>query len=110
MAKFGGFGGNPMQMQNLMRQAQKMQQEALEAQAAVDATVVEGSAGGSMVKVSMLGNKEVQEIKINPSVVDPEDVSILEDLIVAAINDASKKADEVRAEKLGRFSNLGGLM
>ena len=110
MAKFGGFGGNPMQMQNLMRQAQKMQQEAMEAQAEVDESVVEGSASGGLVSVKILGTKEVQEIKIDPSVVDPDDVEMLEDLIVAALNDAGKKADALRNEKLGKFSSLGGLM
>lgn len=110
MAKFGGFGGNPMQMQNLMRQAQRMQQEAMEAQAEVDEAVLEGSASGGLVTVKILGTKEVQEIKIDPSIVDPDDVEMLEDMVVAALNDASRKADELRNEKLGKFSNLGGLM
>ena len=110
MAKFGGFGGNPMQMQNLMRQAQKMQQEAMEAEEEINQTELVGSAGGDMVKVTIKGNKDVVSVSINPNVVDPDDVAMLEDLVVAAFGDAFRKADELRNEKLGRFGNLGGLM
>lgn len=111
MARFGGFGGgNPMQMQNMLRQAQKLQEEALEAQKEVDETLVEGSASGNLVKVTMYGNKTIDSINLDPSIVDPDDVEMLEDLIVAAINDASSKADALKAEKLGRFGSLGGLM
>ena len=111
MAKFGGFGGgNPMQMQNMLRQAQKLQEEAMEAQRQVDEAIVSGSASGGLVSVLMHGDKTVTEIKINPSVVDPDDVEMLEGLILAAINDASANADKLKAEKLGKFSSLGGLM
>lgn len=107
MAKFGGFGGGPNNMQALMRQAQKMQEEALRAQNEVDEAEVEGSASGGLVKVVLKGNKSVVGVTIDPSVVDPDDVEMLEDLIVAALNDAGAKADDLRAEKMGRF---GGLM
>lgn len=111
MAKFGGFGGgNPMQMQNLMKQAQKMQQEAIEAQQQIDEAILEGTAGGGMVKVQIYGTKKPISVKIEPSVVDPEDVEMLEDLIVAALNDACEKADELKQDKLGKFGSLGGLM
>ncbi|MBQ7452700.1 MAG: YbaB/EbfC family nucleoid-associated protein [Clostridia bacterium] len=111
MAKFGGFGGGSnMQMQNLMRQAQQMQQKALEAQEEIDGTVLEGTSGGGMVTVKIFGNKEVQEVKLQKEVVDPDDVEMLEDMIVAAFNDASQKADKLKEEKLGAFGAIGGLM
>ena len=106
MAKFGGFMGGGNNMQALMRQAQKMQEEALKAQQEVDEAEVEGSASGGLVKVVMHGNKEVVSLSIDPSVVDPEDVEMLEDLIVAALNDASNKADELKKSKMGGFGGL----
>lgn len=109
MAKFGGFGGmgGANNMQALMRQAQKMQEEALKAQEEVDNAEVEGTSGGGLVKVVVTGNKAPVSINIDPSVVDPDDVEMLEDLVLAALNDAGSKADKLRAEKMGRF---GGLM
>lgn len=107
MGKFGGFmGGGNNNMQALMRQAQKMQEEALKAQQEVEESEVEGTSGGSMVKVVMKGDKSVVSLKIDKSVVDPDDVEMLEDMIVAALNDATKKADDVRKEKMGRFGGL----
>lgn len=108
MAKFGGFMGGGNNMQAMLRQAQKMQEEALKAQAEVDESEVEGSASGNLVKVVMKGNKEVVSLTIDKSIVDPDDVEMLEDMVVAALNDASSKADQLRAQKLGRFG--GGLM
>lgn len=116
MAKFGSFarggaGGGMGNMQDLMRQAQKMQEEALKAQEEIEETEVEGSASGGMVTVKMAGNKRVNSIKINPSAVDADDVEMLEDLIVAALGDAYNKAEELKQQKMGRFgSALGGLM
>ena len=107
MAKFGGFGGGANNMQALMRQAQKMQEEALKAQQEVDESEVEGTAGGGMVKVVVTGNKKPVSITVDKSVVDADDVEMLEDLVLAAFNDATDKADELRNEKMGRF---GGLM
>lgn len=109
MAKFGGFGGmgGANNMQALMRQAQKMQEEALKAQEEVDNAEVEGTSGGGLVKVVVTGNKAPVSINIDPSVVDPDDVEMLEDLVLAALSDAGTKADKLRAEKMGRF---GGLM
>ena len=107
MAKFGGFMGGGNNMQALMRQAQKMQEEALKAQQEVEESEIEGSASGGMVKVVMKGDKTPVSISIDPSVVDPEDVEMLEDLILAALNDASTKAEEFKASKMGKF---GGLM
>ena len=106
MRGFNGFGGGN-NMQALMRQAQKMQEEALRAQQEVDEAVVEGSASGGMVTVKLSGAKNLLEVQINPAVVDPDDVEMLEDLIVAAVNDATAKADDLKSKKLGAF---GGMM
>ena len=107
MGNFGRFGGGQPNMQALMRQAQKMQEEALQAQKEVEESEVEGVASNGLVKVKMNGNKEVLSLNIDPSIVDPEDVEMLEDLIVVAINDASAKIEKIRNEKMGKF---GGLM
>ena len=103
---FGGFGGNN-QMQNLMRQAQKMQEEMQKAQAELEETEVEGTSGGGLVKVTMTAKKVVTGITINPDAVDMDDLTMLEDLIVAALNDGYDKADEVYTEKMGAFGGLG---
>ena len=103
---FGGFGGNN-QMQNLMRQAQKMQEEMQKAQAELEETEVEGSAGGGLVKVTMTAKKVVTSVEISPDAVDLDDLTMLEDLIVAALNEGYKNADEVYSEKMGAFGGLG---
>lgn len=107
MAKFGGFMGGGNNMQALMRQAQKMQEEAMKASQEVDDAEVEGQASGGLVKCVIKGNKTPVSISIDPSVVDPDDVEMLEDLILASLSDASSKADKLKQEKLGHF---GGLM
>ncbi len=104
---FGGFGGGGNQMQNLMKQAQKMQEEMQKAQEELDELEVEGSAGGGLVKVTMTAKKVVTAIEINPDAVDIDDITMLEDLLVAALNDGYKSADEVYAEKMGKFGGLG---
>ena len=104
----GGFGG--MNMQNLMRQAQKMQEDMAKAQEELESTVVEGVSGGGMVKVSMTCNGDIQNFKLAKEAVDPEDIEMLEDLLLAAIKDASSKAKEIKDSKMGGFGNLGGLM
>lgn len=106
MNKFGGFGGGN-NMQAMMRQAQKMQEEALRVKEELENTVFEGSASGGLVKIEINGKYEMVSIKLNPAVVDPEDIEMLEDVIVAAFNDAKAKADEMKAAKLGA---LGGLI
>ena len=104
----GGFGGG--NMQNIMRQAQKMQEDLNRAQEELKNTEVEGSAGGGMVVVKMTGDKEFKSISLKKEAVDPDDIEMLEDLIKAAIIDATKKAEELSADKLGAFGNLGGLL
>ena len=103
---FGGFGGGN-QMQNLMKQAQKMQEEMQKAQAELEETEIEGTAGGGLVKVTMTAKKVVTAIEINPDAVDTEDMTMLEDLIVAALNDAYAKADKLYTEKMGAFGAMG---
>ncbi len=103
---FGGFGGGN-QMQNLMKQAQKMQEEMQKAQAELEEMEIEGSSGGGLVKVTMTAKKVVQSITISPDAVDTDDLTMLEDLIVAALNDGYSKADKECAEKMGAFGGLG---
>lgn len=98
----GGFGGGNMQA--LMRQAQKMQEDMKRIREEIDATVYSSSVGGGMVEVSMLGNKTVKSVKIKPEVVDPEDVEMLEDLVASAINDCIAK---IVADEQSRLPNLG---
>lgn len=108
MAKFGGFGGfGGNNMQALMKQAQKMQEDALKAKEEVENSEHEGSASGNLVTVVVNGNGVMKSIKIDPNAVDPDDVEMLEDLIIAAYNSANQKAQDYKNSKLG---NLGGLM
>ena len=110
MAKgFGGMGG--MNMNALMKQAQKMQKQMEEAQAALAEQVVETTSGGGAVKVTATGKKEIKEIKINPDVVDPDDVEMLEDLILSAVNEALRQVDEIANGAMSKIAggNLGGM-
>ena len=110
MAKFGGFPGGGMgNMQNILRQAQKMQKEMQEKQEAVAAKEIETSAGGGAVVVKATGNKEIKEIIIKKEVVDPEDVEMLQDLILTSVNEALRKVDSAQAAQLGKY-NIPGLM
>lgn len=102
----GGFGGGN-QMQNLMKQAQKMQEEMQRAQSELEETLVEGSSGGGLVKVTMTAKKVVKNVEINPDAVDTEDITMLEDLLIAALNDGYVKADKLCSEKMGAFGGLG---
>lgn len=106
MAKnFGGLGG----MQNLMKQAQMMQQKLAEAQQELEETEVTGSSGGDMVTVTMNGKKALLAVSIKKEAVDPDDIEMLEDLILAAAQDAGKKADELNEEIMKPFGGMGGL-
>ncbi len=111
MAKggFSGFGGNP-NMGNIMKQAQKMQKEMAKLQEELESKTVEATAGGGAVKVIASGKKEILEININPDVVDPDDVEMLQDLILAAINEALRKAEEMLSGEMGKITGgLGGI-
>ena len=98
MYKGMGFGGG-MNMQALMKQAQKMQaemqQKAEQAEEELNNAVIAGTSGGGMVEVTCDGHKKLLSVKLKPEVVDPDDIEMLEDLIVAAVNDANTKAEEL---------------
>ena len=103
--------GGPPNMQQLMKQAQKMQQQMMAAQEELANATVEGSAGGGLVKATVTGAGELQSLTIDPSVVDPEDVETLTDLVVAAVRDASRNAQDLAAEKMGPVTGgLGGML
>ena len=102
----GGMGGAGMQ--NLMKQAQKMQEEMKETEKLLDEWEIVGTAGGEAVVVYMNAKKVIDGIEIDNSVIDPEDGEMLEDLILAAILDGYKKADEVYNEKMGKYGAMGG--
>lgn len=95
---FGGFGGG--NMQQLMRQAQKMQQDMQKARAELDAREFTSSVGGGMVELTMFGNKTVKSLVIKPEVIDPDDKEMLEDLIVSAFNDVIAKIDIAEKETM----------
>ena len=95
-------------MNDLMKQAQKMQEQLMEAQAAAAEQVIEGQAGGGVVKVAVTGGMEFQSVHIDPDAVDPGDVAMLEDLVLAAIHDAVAKVNELSQQAMGGL-DLGGL-
>lgn len=104
----GGFGGG--NMNNIMKQAQKLQKQMEDMQKEIEAKEFESSVGGGAVTVKVNGKKEVVSINIKPEVVDPDDVEMLEDLVLTAVNDALKKADEESASKIGKLTGgMGGL-
>ena len=106
----GGFGaknGGGNNMQRLMQQAQQMQREMEKEQAAISEKVFETTSGGGAVKVTMTGEKKLQSLEIKPEVVDPEDVEMLQDLIITAVNDVIKKVDDANAAKMSKLT--GGL-
>ena len=111
MGKYKGFAGSGMnqnrKMSNVVKQAQKMQEEMEKVQAELEEKTVEATSGGGMVTVQANGKKEILSIKIQPDAVDPEDVETLEDLVLVAVNDAIKQADDMMAEGMGAVT--GGL-
>jgi hypothetical protein len=97
-------------MQQLLKQAQKMQEDMVRAQEALKDEVVEASAGGGMVTVKVTGDLELKAITIDPQAVDPDDVELLQDMVQAAINEGMRKAQDLAATKLGGITGgLGGL-
>lgn len=101
-----------MNMQSMMAQAQKMQQNMLKMQDELEAREVSASAGGGMVKVTVTGKKVVKSIEIAPDVVDPDDIEMLQDLVMAAINEALETAENMVQEEMAKVTggmNLGGL-
>ena len=107
MARFGGYGGGGgMNMQQMMKQAQKLQEQMAKAKEDLENARVTGTAGGGAVTVTISGSKRFLSIEIKPEVVDPDDVEMLEDLITAAANEAYAQADEL--VKNSPLSQLGG--
>ena len=106
MARRGGFsGGMPGNMNNLMKQAQKMQRQMEENQKALEEAEFKSTSGGGAVEVTVNGKKEVTKLTI-----DPEDVEMLEDMIIAALNEAFRQVDDQKAKMMGQFGGgMGGL-
>ena len=113
MAKRGGFPGGmgmPGNMNNLMKQAQKMQKQMEENQKALEEKEFTATAGGGAVEITMNGKKVVSKVKLAEEVVDPDDIEMLEDLIMAAANEAIRKVDEETAAVMSKFAGgMGGL-
>ena len=108
MARRGGFqGGMPGNMNNLMKQAQKMQRQMEEQQKELEAKEFTATAGGGAVEVTVNGSHEIKAIKIKPEVIDPEEPEMLEDLLMASLNEAMRKADETAEREMNKLT--GGL-
>lgn len=109
MAKgYGGFPGG-MNMNNLMKQAQKMQKQMEQMQSELESKEFEVTSGGGAVKVIITGKKEIKSIDISPDVVDPDDVEMLQDLIITAVNEAIRQADEAATNQMGKITGSAGL-
>jgi hypothetical protein len=111
MAKRGGYPGGmmPGNMNNLMKQAQRMQRQMEEGQKELETKEFTASAGGGAVEVTVSGKKEVLRVKLTEEVLDPEDIEMLQDLIIAATNEALKQADEANEALMGKMTGgLGG--
>ena len=111
MAKRGGFPGGmmPGNMNNLMKQAQRMQRQMEEQQKELEEKVFTATAGGGAVSISMSGKKEVTAVKIDKDACDPDDVETLEDMVMAAVNDALHQVEEANASVMGKLTGgLGG--
>lgn len=112
MAKRGGFpGGMPGNMNNLMKQAQRMQKQMEENQRALEEKEFTAAAGGGAVEVTVSGKREVLKVSLKEEVVDPDDIEMLEDLIVAATNEALRKVDEESGAAMAKLTGgLGGAL
>ena len=113
MARRGGFpgGGMPGNMNNLMKQAQRMQRQMAEKQEELEGKEYTASSGGGAVEVTVSGKKELTKVVISPDACDPEDVEMLQDLIIAAVNEAMKQADDASQAAMGSLTGgLGGLI
>ena len=111
MAKRGGFPGGAMpgNMNNLMKQAQRMQRQMEEGQKELETKEFTSTAGGGAVEVTVSGKKEIVSVKLKEEVVDPEDIEMLQDLIVAAANEALRQAEEASSQLMGSLTGgLGG--
>ncbi|MBR2765011.1 MAG: YbaB/EbfC family nucleoid-associated protein [Blautia sp.] len=113
MAKRSGFGGGmgmPGNMNNLMKQAQKMQRQMEESQKELEEKEFTASSGGGAVQVTINGKREVTGVTLSPEVVDPDDIEMLQDLVVAAVNEALRQVEDASANVYGKLAGgLGGL-
>ena len=110
MAKRGGFpGGMPGNMNNLMKQAQRMQRQMEEAQKELEEQEITAAAGGGAVEVTVSGKREITKVKLSEEVVDPDDLEMLEDLIMAATNEALRQLEELSASSMSKITGgIGG--
>jgi DNA-binding YbaB/EbfC family protein len=102
-----GMGGGPQDMNSMLRQAQKMQDDMAVLQEDLDSREYEASAGGGVVTIKINGKKEVQAIDIKPEIVDPDDIETLSDILIAAINEAIRKVEDTNNDEMGKVT--GGL-
>ena len=110
MARRGGLpGGMPGNINNIMKQAQKMQKQMEEAQAQLEESSYTATSGGGAVEVTISGKKEITSIKFDPEVVDPDDIEMLEDLIVAATNVALRKMEEISQQSMSKITGGMGM-
>lgn len=109
MAKGGFPGMGGMNMNNLMKQAQKMQKQMAEKQEELAERTLEMTSGGGAVKVVITGKKEIKELKLNPDIVDPDDVEMLEDLILSAVNEAIRQVEEMYNNEMGKMTGGMGM-
>lgn len=108
MAK-GYSGGMPGNMNNIMKQAQKMQKQMMDTQAELEKRTLEITSGGGAVKIVITGKKEIQSVTLSPDVVDPDDVEMLQDLIMTAVNEAVRQADEMVNSEMSKITGGMGL-
>ena len=108
-----GMGGGPQDMNSLMRQAQKMQEDMAAKQAELEEREYDISAGGGVVNVKINGKKEILSISLEPEIIDPDDKETLEDILVAAVNDAIKRVEDTNSEEMskitGSLPNMPGM-
>ena len=104
----GGYGGG-MNQANMIKQAQKMQEELRRMQEEIENSVFEATAGGGVVKAAVNGRHELTALTIDPEAVDPEDVEMLQDLVIAAVNEALRKVDEASSNGMSKLTGMKGL-
>lgn len=104
-----GMGGGPQNMQGMIRQAQKMQEQMTELQAELDAREYEINAGGGVVSIKINGKKEVQSITLSPEIVDPDDIETLSDILVAAMNEAIKRVEDTNSSEMEKITGSAGM-
>ena len=104
-----GMGGGPQNMNAMLRQAQKMQEDMEALQADLDSREYDVSAGGGMVEVKINGKKEVLSINIKPEIVDPDDIETLSDILVAAVNEAIKRVEETNSSEMSKITGSVGI-